>query len=287
MAITETDRLAAIRDLVAREIAQHGVLKEETVAARGILRVELEQDVKRSVQVYWTGFQADVPGASIGLHLEIAEPHVHWGEAYLSPDYRNWVFFFVERPDGEIQLAHYGDYATPTEAIDEFFTQASWYLLTATDTTWSDVLYKVDERLDWADPMSSVSGNTATDAVQESLKKSTIIWLRWNEDGVQRTMPVWYLNDKGGTLYVISGERQQTIPNAAQLRRCDIIFRWKGKNSRVGEIPAAVRVLPKDDDWDAIAERIAEKRLNIPGAPEATARRWRDDCEILELTPLS
>jgi predicted amidophosphoribosyltransferase len=32
-----------------------------------------------------------------------------------------------------------------------------------------------------------------------------------------------------------------------------------------------------------IAERIAEKRLNIPGLPEETARRWRDECVILQL----
>jgi hypothetical protein len=45
-----------------------------------------------------------------------------------------------------------------------------------------------------------------------------------------------------------------------------------------------VRILEPGPEWDEIAERIAEKRLNIPGLPEDTARRWRDECVILEVT---
>jgi hypothetical protein len=39
-----------------------------------------------------------------------------------------------------------------------------------------------------------------------------------------------------------------------------------------------------DPSWTEVANKIAEKRLNIPGLPEETARRWRDECVILELT---
>jgi hypothetical protein len=63
-----------------------------------------------------------------------------------------------------------------------------------------------------------------------------------------------------------------------------VIFRWKMKNAQVAEIPADVRVLEHGSEWDEAAEKIAEKRLNIPGLPEDTARRWRDECVILELT---
>ena len=63
-----------------------------------------------------------------------------------------------------------------------------------------------------------------------------------------------------------------------------MILRWKGKNARVAEIPARVRVIESGPQWDEVAEKIAEKRLNIPGLPEETARRWRDECVILELT---
>ncbi|MCA1708029.1 MAG: hypothetical protein LC808_34050, partial [Actinobacteria bacterium] len=97
------------------------------------------------------------------------------------------------------------------------------------------------------------------------------------------TMPVWFVMDQN-KIYVISGERQQTIPDARSLKTCDVILRWKGKNAQVAEIPADVRVVPQGAEWDTLAEKIAEKRLNIPGVPEDTAKRWRDECDILELT---
>jgi hypothetical protein len=67
------------------------------------------------------------------------------------------------------------------------------------------------------------------------------------------------------------------------MRECDVILRQKGKNVQIAEIPASVRVLPLGEEWDEAAEKIAEKRLNIPGLPEETAKRWRDECVILEL----
>ncbi|MFN2594031.1 MAG: hypothetical protein ABR579_03965 [Actinomycetota bacterium] len=270
---------------IARALRQNGVDRGKPGSAKGTLRVTQEDSVRRAVQAYWTPFEANIPGPSIGLHLEVAQPKVHWAECYLSPEFRNWVFFFHERPDGDIQLAYYADYATPQEAIKGFFDQSTWYVLTATDLTWADVAYDVDENLEWTDVVTDGS-NLQSPIVQESLKKSTIVWLRWHDDdGVEQTMPVWFVYDqKAGAVYVLSGERQQTIPGAAQLKSVDVIFRWKGKNARVGEIPARVQVLdPLDPSWEPIAEKVAEKRLNIPGLPEDTARRWREQCVILEL----
>jgi hypothetical protein len=241
--------------------------------------------VRRVIQAYWTPFEASIPGRSIGLHLEVAEPKVHWAECYLSPEFRNWVFCFQERPDGDIQLAYYADYETPQEAIKGFFDLSTWHVLTATDLTWADVAYDVDGDLEWTE-VETGGGSLQSPIVQESLKKSTIVWLRWHDDDdVEHTMPVWYVYDqKAALLYVLSGERQQLIPGAAQLKSVDVIFRWKGKNARVGEIPARVRVVdPIDPGWEPIAEKVAEKRLNIPGLPEDTARRWREQCVILEL----
>ncbi len=228
-----------------------------------------------------------VPGRSIGLHLEVAEPRVHWGEAYLSNTSRNWVFCFTERDDGEIQLEHYGDYATPVEALRNFFNISSWYVLTATDKTWADVTYLVADDVEWPEYRQTLASTEATGAaVNESLKKSTICWLRWRTPEGLQTMPVWYVYDqKVERMYVLSGERQQHIPGAANMRTAEVILRWKGKNASVAELPAAVSVINGDDPrWDELADKIAEKRLNIPGLPEDTARRWRDECLILELT---
>ncbi|MFN2525024.1 MAG: hypothetical protein ABR505_01995 [Actinomycetota bacterium] len=278
------DRLAPILEEVARAVGNHGISPGTAAGGKAVLRIEMEENVKRVVQVYWTPFQASVPGRSIGLHLEVAEPRVHWAECYLSPRHRNWFFSFHERTDGEIQLAYYQEFATPGEAIESFFENAAWYVLAATDTKWADVVYEVAPDVPWPEYLSAVaSGSTTAAAVQESLKKSTILWLRWRAAGREHTMPVWYVMDQG-KIYVLSGERQQTIPDAANLRTVDVIVRWKGKNARVAEIPALVRTLEPGPEWDQIAEKIAEKRLNIPGLPEDTARRWRDECLVLELT---
>lgn len=278
------DALRAITQEAARVIGRYGIAAGDSAGAKAALRVTLERDVKRIVQVYWTPFAAEIPGRSVGLHLEVAEPTVHWGEAYLSPTERNWVFMFAERPDGEIQLAHYGDYATPEQAIDEFFKQSAWYVLTATDKSWSEVTFSVDDELPWGAHQQAEASATAA-AIQESLKKSTIMWLRWNSNGSQQTMPVWYVYDqKVDRVYVLSGERQQTLPGIEQVRELDVILRWKGKNAAVTELRAQTRVIRGDDaDWETVADKVAEKRLNIPGLPEETARRWRDECVIVEL----
>jgi hypothetical protein len=279
--------LAPILDEVARGIARHGVREGTAADAQALLRVALEEDVRRVIQAYWTPFEVDVPGRSVGLHLEVAEPRVHWAECYLSPQFRNWVLCFAERADGEIQLVQYGDYGTPHEGVEAFFHLSGWYVLTATDLTWRDAVYELGEGVAFPDRALVASGRAGHPAVQESLKKSTILWMRWTLDGVERTMPVWYLYDaKAGKVYVLSGERQQTLPGAERIRECDVILRWKGKNSSVAELPANVRRLQPGPEWDEVAERIAEKRLNIPGLPEDTAKRWRDECVILELTLL-
>jgi hypothetical protein len=267
---------------IARNISRLELKRGSAEGAPATLRIGIENNVKRIVQVYWTGFEANIPDDCIAMHLEVAEPRVHWAEAYLSPRARSWVFCFRERADGEIELAQYGDYPTPQEAIRYFFNFAEWNVLIPTDQSWATVTYDIAENLAWGPEYSAVAEASLDAAVQESLKKSTIIWLRWRDDGQVRQMPVWFVSDQG-KIYVLSGERQQLIPNAKKLRECEVIVRWKGRNARVAELPATVRVVEPGPEWDRIAEKIAEKRLNIPGVPEDTARRWRDECDILEL----
>ena len=277
------DNLQSIVDEVAAVLGRQGVAAGEAGAGTATIRIVREPSVKRVIRAYWTGFEVNIPTECIGLHLEVAEPRVHWTECYLSPEYRNWVLCFHEREDGEIQLAHYRDYATPSEAVRGFVDLSSWYTLTATDLTWADVSYSTGEGVEFSEHAQTVVSATSS-AIQESLKKSTIMWLRWNVGGAEQTMPVWFLYDqKVGSIYVLSGERQQTIPGAAQMRECTVVLRWKGKNSQVAEIPADVRLIEPGPEWDEIAEKIAEKRLNIPGLPEDTAKRWRDECHILSL----
>jgi hypothetical protein len=277
-------RLDPILQHVARNLGRYGI-KEGAPGGPAVLRIIREEGVKRVVQVYWTPFQIDMQSSVVGLHLEVAEPRVHWAECYASPNERSWVLCFFEPPEGDIQLAYHRDYATGEDAVDGFFKLSAWYVLTATGKDWADVQYTVDSGLSWDDGLRATAGASKSAAIQESLKKSTIVWLRWNDSGIERTMPVWYVFDnKTNRIYVLSGERQQTLPGAERMRECDVIFRQKGKNVRVAELPASVRVLEPGPEWDEVAEKIAEKRLNIPGVPEDTAKRWRDQCVILELT---
>jgi hypothetical protein len=280
---TFEDSLQAIVDDVARTVGTLGVAKGAAGSAKATLRIEREPHVKRVIRAYWTGFEVNIPTECIGLHLEVAEPTVHWTEAYLTPDYRNWVLCFHEREDGDIELVHYRDFATPSEALRGFVDLSSWYTLTASDLTWADAAYVVGENISWSEHEEILVSATGA-AIQESLKKSTIFWLKWDAPDGPKTMPVWYLYDqKADKIYVLSGERQQTIPGAESMRECTVVLRWKGKNSQVAEIPADVRLLEPGPEWDEVAEKIAEKRLNIPGLPEETARRWRDECVILEV----
>jgi hypothetical protein len=282
---TTTDRFLPIKEEIARALSRRGVRPGDPTKAKGLIRVTSEFSVNRIVQVYWTPFEVSVPGRSIGLHLEVSEPKVHWAECYLSLEYANWVLCFHERADGDIQLAYYEQYEDPIKAVEGFFNLSAWYVLTATDLTWDDVVAQIDDELDWPRHLMTVASAETDKAISESLKKSTIIWLRWKADGVERTMPVWFVYDnKKDKIYVLSGERQQTIEGAERLREATVILRWKGKNARVAEIPADVRVLEPGAEWTEVAEKVAEKRLNIPGLPEETARRWRDECTLLELT---
>ncbi len=277
-------QLSPIVDEVAVVVGRLGIKRGEAEGAKAVLRIEPEDNVRRIIQAYWTPFEANIMGPSIGLHLEVAEPRVHWAETYLSPIVPSWYFAFAERGDENIELVHYAQYDNTRRALDMFVKLSGWYVLSATELAWEDVVYQVSPELQWTDHHEALAGPFTGGAIQESLKKSTIIWLRWRTaDGVERTMPVWYVMDQG-KIYVLSGERQQNLPGAAEMTECDVTLRWKGKNARVAEMPAFVQVMPLGPEWDAIAEKIAEKRLNIPGMPEETARRWRSECVILELT---
>jgi hypothetical protein len=288
MAVTQStlrSRFAPLLEALARGIGRHAIARNDGDGTpKAIMRAGIERNVKRVVQVYWTPFQVEFEGDCLGIHLDVPSPRRHWTECYVSPTQRNWVMCFYERADGDVELAYYRDYESPNDAIDGFFNLSSWYTLTATDLAWDDVAYEIGPELQWHEAHEAMAGKATSAALQESLKKSTILWMRWRHDGREYTMPVWYLLDnKTGSIYVLSGERQQTLPGAATIREADVIFRQKGKNIQVAEVPASVRVLEPGSEWDEIAEKIAEKRLNIPGLPEETARRWRDECVILEL----
>jgi len=170
-------------------------------------------------------------------------------------------------------------------AVEEFFDLAGWYALTPCDLTWADVKASINDDLGWSEEeRGALSGGEMDKAIQESLKKSTIVWLRWTDaNRVEQTMPVWFIV-QDGKMYFVSGERQQTVPGVRDIRKAHVVLRWKGRNARVADIPVSVKVLDHGPEWDAVGEKLAEKRLNTPGAPEDLASRWQDDCDIVQLS---
>jgi hypothetical protein len=282
------ERLSSILEAVAQAMARRSIAIGDEKGGPAPMSIVREENVTRLVQVYWTPFQAEIPGVSVGLHLNIEQPTKHWVEGYISPRGASWIFCFHTRGDGEYQLAYYRQQNDWRVAVEEYFDLAAWYALTPCDLTWDSVTCTIDPAVGWTEGhtvMAGGGGEALDKEVADSLKKSTIVWLKWADtSGAERTMPVWYIqqNDK---LYLISGERQQTIPGIRELRRASVIVRWRGHaNAQVAELQADVRLIGPGPEWDAIAEKLAEKRLNTPGAPEDTAARWRDECDLIELT---
>lgn len=280
-------KLNAILDAIGSEMSRRGAAVADPSAAPAQLEVRREEEVRRLIQVYWTPFQATIPGVSVGLHLNIDKPTKHWVEAYISPTSDSWIFCFHERAvDGEYQLAYYRQQSDPLVAVEEFFDLAGWYALTACDLTWGDVKASINDDLGWSEEdRAAITGGEMDKAIQESLKKSTIVWLRWTDsNGTEQTMPVWFII-QDSKMYFVSGERQQTVPGIRDIRKAHVVLRWKGRgNARVADLPVSVKVLDQGPEWDAAAEKLAEKRLNTPGAPEDLASRWRDDCDIVQLS---
>ena len=134
----------------------------------------------------------------------------------------------------------------------------------------------------------------AEETFKKAVGKGEIIWVTVDTPAVGRrgkatshTQPVWFVA-QAGKIYVLTGPGEQDVEGLVGAARVEITARSKDLRSRVSRVSAGVRVLPKDDeDWDKLAQAATPKRLNLPDKTfEDTVRRWRETCEIVELTPL-
>lgn len=133
----------------------------------------------------------------------------------------------------------------------------------------------------------------AEETFKKAVGKGEIIWITVDSPATGRrgkatshTQPVWFLT-QGGKIYVLTGPGEQDVDGLVSAAQVEVTARSKDLRSRVSRVPASVRVLPKDDpDWDKLAQAATPKRLNLPDKTfEDTVRRWRETCEIVELTP--
>lgn len=287
----------------------------------GTLRVGYESLVTRTFRAHWTGFKIFYPQRTVVLKATLSDGRF-WSEAYISATQPSWVLAFRRdipaargswkpRPDDEVappqalevdekrkkawldsgvvaqeDLIRMEDYDDPLEAIDGFFNFTTLYMLKAVGADWSQLGYEIDASMGWAGAEASIATLPIDSAIDEGLKKSDIIWLTPDNDPRARPVPCWYVYTKDQRLFVLSGERQQVIPRAGEVREVKVVTRWKGRDARMAEFSAAVRpITARDPEFEEIAHLLLAKRQGVVGTTDENLDRWKRDCVILELTP--
>jgi hypothetical protein len=134
-------------------------------------------------------------------------------------------------------------------------------------------------------PRSLIATGATMDAVETALKKGSIVWLDIPQRGggvVQR--PAWYVQD-GRTIYVIKGGKEQELPGLEQADRVTVTVKSKDVKATIAELPAGVRVVSDDAEFERIATLGMGTRLNLLDGADAL-ERWRSECVMVHLTPL-
>lgn len=146
----------------------------------------------------------------------------------------------------------------------------------------------------FVEPEGGGSARTAAEATfAAAVKKSTIMWVTVPErrNGRRRkviaehTQPVWFVAD-GDKVYLLHGPGEQQVPGLGQTETIRLNARSKDTRSLVANVVCEVEVVPTDDErWDKIAQKASTRRLNMADAGDETIARWREHCQMLELTP--
>jgi hypothetical protein len=127
--------------------------------------------------------------------------------------------------------------------------------------------------------------------VEDGLKRSDVIWVGVDgKNGRPKTIPAWFAY-RQGKIYLVSqrqpGPEEQTVPGLPEARELVVITRRKGRDTSLDRFHASVRVLEQDQpDYDQAIALLADRRRSRFGPPEESIARWRESCDIAELTPV-
>ncbi|MDP8928948.1 MAG: hypothetical protein M3O70_10335 [Actinomycetota bacterium] len=134
-------------------------------------------------------------------------------------------------------------------------------------------------------PESAIAAGALTDALDATLKKSAIIWLTIPQPrGQPITKPAWFVY-QGGKVYVLTGPAEQDLTNIALADEVTLTARSKEVRSRIGSVPATVRIVRNDsDEFDRVIQVGLGTRLNLPDG-DAARDRWKQTCTLVELSP--
>jgi hypothetical protein len=302
---------------IARRLAEYQVPKGP--GEIGMLSISQGRNVTRTFKAHWTGFRIQFPGPVILLSATLKSGQL-WSEGYISVRQPSWVLAFRRdppkargsggpRPDDKVSLEYsietslaqrhklmdsgqipheelirMQDYDDPLEAIDEFFNYTAWYVLHAIDSYWDQLGYAAEASTGWGPEEDREATLPVDAAIEQGLKKSDIIWV--TPDTSPRPIPCWFVY-RNGKIYVLSAEDQQRIPDAAHVRKADVTLRWKGRDAKLVDFEASVRVIDRDsqDEFEQIGELLVAKRQSAQGSVDDIVGRWLSEGVILELTP--
>lgn len=317
---TKKVTIQELKAQLANRIAEYSV--PNGVGSAGTLEISLASGVTRTFRAHWTGFRLTYQRPTVVLKAALTDGSF-WTEGYISPDQPSYVLVFrkkphasrgtgAERPDDKFasaqsletsrgvtssrvqagltadeEIIRYEDFDDPFEAIDEFFNYTSFYNFRAVGTDWSQFGYVTDPSIRWEDMDVDkvVSPNLA--AIEEGLKRSDIMWLSVDTDPGGKPVPCWFLYTRDKRLFVLSGEPEQRIPFASQVKAAHVITRWKGRDAQMVEFDAKVRAITAADgeEFNEVAQLLVNKRQSVRGSAADTIQSWLRDGAILELTP--
>lgn len=124
--------------------------------------------------------------------------------------------------------------------------------------------------------------------IEDGLKRSDVIWVGVEANGVRKTIPSWFAY-KNGKIFVLSqrqpGPEEQTVPGVPAAPELVVITRRKGRDTSLYEFHAAARVL-QGPEWEEAAKALVDRRRSRVGPPADSLNRWRGTCDIVELTPI-
>lgn len=306
-----------LKDQIARNLSEYRVPRGDGQV--GVMTLSVKRGVARTFRAHWTGFNLFLLKDTLVLRAELHDGS-YWTEGYISTTQPSWVLAFRDKPpkresgsrpddelakpqEVEIALAHrhrlveagivseeelirMEDYDDPLEAIDAFFNFTTLYILNTIGSSWEQFGYRPDETVGWDRGEQAAASIPIDAALAEGLKKSDIMWITPDTARDQRPVPCWFVY-KDGKAYVLSGERQQVIADAAHVREAKVVTRWKGRDVRLTEFTAAVRPITAStgEEFAEIAQLLLNKRQSVKGTHEVNIERLMRECVILELTP--
>ena len=133
-------------------------------------------------------------------------------------------------------------------------------------------------------PESVHAAGVLMEASEVALKKGSLCWLTIPQpDGTSLSRPAWYVQ-QGQNLFVLKGPKEQELPGLEHAREVTLTIKSKEVKATIGTMPAAVRVVTDEEEFERIATMGMGTRLNLKDGQDAL-QRWKDTCTLVELSP--